>query len=184
MMAQLQTAPALGVPVPQFELPATDGKTYSLADVAGENGTVLAVICNHCPYVKAVVGRMVEDAQALAKEGIGFAAICSNDSVSHPADSFDNMKVFAEQHGFPFPYLHDESQALARALDAACTPEFFGISPDGTIEYHGRLDEGRKDPPPPNAKRELVEAMRMIAKTGKGPAEQFSSVGCSVKWRQ
>jgi peroxiredoxin len=183
-MADLQTAPALGVPAPQFALPATDGKTYSLADIAGENGTVLAVICNHCPYVKAVVDRMVEAAETLAKEGIGFAAICSNDSVSHPGDSFDNMKLFAEERGFSFPYLHDESQEIARALDAACTPEFFGISREGTIEYHGRLDEGRKDPPPPNAKPELIEAMRMIAKTGKGPQEQFSSVGCSVKWKQ
>lgn len=183
-MAQSQTAAALGVPVPQFELPATDGKTYSLADVSGENGTVIAVICNHCPYVKAVVDRMVEDAKALAEEGIGFVAICANDPVNYPADSFDKMREFAEQHSFPFPYLQDESQAVARALDAACTPEFYGISADGMIEYHGRLDEGRTDPLPSGAKRELVEAMRLIAKTGKGPGEQFPSIGCSVKWKQ
>jgi peroxiredoxin len=183
-MAQLQTAPALGVPAPQFELPATDGKSYALADVAGENGTVIAIICNHCPYVKAVADRMVADAKTLAAEGIGFAAICSNDPVRYPADSFENMKAFAEQHGFTFPYLQDESQTVARAFEAACTPEFYGISRDGTIEYHGRLDEGRTDPPPPNAKRELVEAMRTIAKTGKGPDEQLPAIGCSVKWKQ
>jgi len=183
-MALLQSAPKLGTKAPDFRLPATDGKTYSLADVAGSNGTVVAFICNHCPYVKAVADRMVADAAALAAEGIGFAAICSNDPVSHPDDSFDNMKLFADKHGFPFPYLHDESQAVARAYDAACTPEFYGIAADGTIAYHGRLDEGRKDPPPAGAKRELLEAMRMIAKSGNGPDQQIPSVGCSIKWKQ
>ncbi len=183
-MAMLQTAPKLGIAAPDFRLAATDGKTYSLADVAGKNGTVVAFICNHCPYVKAVADRMVADAKTLATEGIGFAAICSNDPVSHPDDSFANMKLFAEKYGFPFPYLHDESQQIAHAYDAVCTPEFYGVAPDGRIVYHGRLDEGRKDPPPADAKRELVEAMRMIAKTGKGPDEQMPSIGCSIKWKQ
>jgi peroxiredoxin len=133
--------------------------------------------------VKAVVGRMVADARALAAEGIGFVAISANDPVSYPEDSFDNMKLFAARHAFPFPYLFDESQKVARAYDAACTPEFYGINKDGVIAYHGRLDEGRKDPPPANAKRELLDAMRMIAKTGAGPAGQFPSVGCSIKWK-
>jgi peroxiredoxin len=183
-MATLQTSAMLGTKAADFTLPATDGKTYGLADVAGPNGTVVAFICNHCPYVKAVVDRMVADARTLAGDGIGFVAISANDPATHPDDSFDNMKLFAEQHGFPFPYLHDESQQVARAYDAACTPEFYGLDAAGTIAYHGRLDEGRKDPPPPNAKRELVDAMRMIAKAGKGPAEQFPSIGCSIKWRE
>ncbi len=182
-MATSLTAPALGIRAPHFALPGTDGKTYSLKDVAGPNGTVVAFICNHCPYVKAVAGRMVADARTLAKEGIGFVAISANDPVSHPADSFPNMKTFAVERGFPFPYLFDESQETARAYDAACTPEFFGIGRDGTIQYHGRLDVGRTDQPPPDAKRELVEAMRMIAKTGKGPATQVPAVGCSIKWK-
>jgi peroxiredoxin len=182
-MAMLQTAPHLGAKAPTFKLPATDGKTYSLEEVAGKNGTVVAFICNHCPYVKAVVARMVEDAKTLASEGIGFVAVSSNDAVGHPDDSFPNMKLFAERHGFPFPYLYDESQQVGRAYDAACTPEFFGIAGDGTLQYRGRLDEGRRDPPPAGARRELVEAMRIIAKAGVGPGTQIPSVGCSLKWK-
>ncbi len=182
-MATLATTPALGIAAPPFSLAATDGKTYSLADVAGANGTVVAFICNHCPYVKAVAARMVADARTLAAEGVGFVAINANDIVSHPQDSPANMKLFADKHGFPFPYLFDETQETARAYDAACTPEFYGISKAGTIEYHGRLDQGRTDQPPPNAKRELVEAMRAIAATGRGPADQIPSVGCSIKWK-
>lgn len=176
-------APELGVKAPDFSLTATDGRTYSLADVAGARGTVIVFICNHCPYVKAVAPRMVEAARTLAGEGIGFAAICSNDATTHPADSFDRMKDFAAEYGFPFPYLHDESQAVARAWDAVCTPDFFGLSAESSIAYRGRLDEGRKDPPPAGARQELVEAMRMIAATGKGPDRQFPSVGCSIKWK-
>jgi peroxiredoxin len=182
-VATFQTAPDLGIKAPDFTLPATDGRIYSFDDVAGKNGTVVVFICNHCPYVKAVVDRMVADAKALAKDGIGFVAISANDPTTYPDDSFDNMKLFATRHGFPFPYLFDESQAIARAYDAACTPEFYGVSAGGTIEYHGRLDEGRRDPPPPNARRELLDAMRMIARTGKGPGGQIASVGCSIKWK-
>lgn len=182
-MPTLQATPMLGQKAPAFSLPATDGKTYALADVAGRNGTVVAFICNHCPYVKAVVDRMVADAKALAAEDVGFVAISANDPATYPEDSFANMKTFAAKHAFPFPYLFDESQAVARAYDAACTPEFYGINKDGVIAYHGRLDEGRKDPPPAGARRELIDAMRMIARTGQGPAEQFASVGCSIKWR-
>ena len=141
-------APApLGVKAPDFRLPATDGRSYGLADVAGKNGTVVVFICNHCPYVKAVIGRMIADAKLLEEEGIGFVAISSNDAGAYPEDSFPNMKRFAEQHGFPFPYLHDETQAVAHAYDAVCTPDFFGISAAGLIEYRGRLDEGRKEQP-------------------------------------
>jgi peroxiredoxin len=183
-MATLQATPRVGVKAPGFTLPATDGKTYSLADVAGPKGTVVAFICNHCPYVRAVVDRMVADANTLAKEGIGFVAISCNDPVAYPEDSFDNMKLFAQKHAFPFPYLFDESQAVARAYNAACTPEFYGLNAAGTIEYNGRLDEGRKEAPPPDARRELLEAMRTIARTGKGPKEQMPSMGCSIKWKR
>jgi len=177
------TAPELGIPAPDFSLKATDGKTYSLSDVAGEKGTVVVFICNHCPYVKAITQRLVADADTLRNEGIGLVAICANDSTSHPADSFENMGLFAKERGFTFPYLHDETQDVARAFDAVCTPDFFGLNAAGEIQYRGRLDEGRTDEPPANAKRDLVEAMREIARTGKGPAEQLASVGCGIKWK-
>jgi peroxiredoxin len=184
MALQMPTIDAeLGKAAPAFTLPATDGKTYSLSDVAGRDGTVVVFICNHCPYVRAVAGRMVADAKTLMAEGIGFVAISSNDVEAFPEDSFDRMKAFAEKHGFPFAYLYDESQHVARLYGALCTPDFFGINREGTIEYRGRLDEGRKDQPAPGAKRELLDAMRLIAKTGKGPAEQVPSVGCSMKWK-
>jgi peroxiredoxin len=173
----------IGKVAPEFSLPGTDGKSYRLSDVAGETGTVVVFICNHCPYVKGVADRMVADAKALAKEGIGFVAISSNDVEAFPDDSFPKMKEFAAKNAFPFPYLFDENQAVAKAYGAVCTPDFFGLNADGVIAYRGRLDEGKKDPPPPGAKRELLEAMRLVAKTGKGPAEQIPSVGCSIKWK-
>jgi hypothetical protein len=126
---------------------------------------------------------MVADAKTLMAEGIGFVVISANDTGTYPEDSPANMKLFAARHGFPFPYLFDESQQVARAYDAVCTPEFYGISREGIIAYHGRLDEGRKDQPPPGAQRELVDAMRMVVATGKGPDRQIPSVGCSIKWR-
>lgn len=182
-MASTPPPAELGIAAPDFELPATDGRNYRLADVAGEKGTVIVFICNHCPYVKAIAERMAADAAVLKAEGIGFAAVCSNDAEEYPEDSFEDMKLFAERHRFGFPYLHDETQAVARAYDAVCTPDFFGLAADGTIQYRGRLDAGRKDPPPAGARRDLVEAMREIARTGKGPAEQAPSMGCSIKWK-
>ena len=173
----------LDVPAPDFRLPATDGKTYALKDVAGETGTVVVFICNHCPYVKAVIGRLVADARVLMGEGVGFAAICSNDAQSHPEDSFPRMDAFARAHDFPFPYLHDESQEVARAYGAVCTPDFFGYDRKLRLKYRGRLDEGRAGAPPPNARRELLEAMRAIAAGGAAPADQIPSIGCSIKWR-
>jgi peroxiredoxin len=184
MAFALQSVDAdIGKAAPDFRLPGTDGKTYGLSDVAGKAGTVVVFICNHCPYVQAVAGRLVADARALAEEGIGFVAISSNDVETFPEDSFENMKAFAEKHDFPFPYLFDESQGIGRAYGALCTPDFFGINEIGSIEYRGRLDEGKKDQPPPGVKRELFEAMRLVAKTGKGPANQIPSVGCSIKWK-
>lgn len=173
-----------GRKAPEFKLPGIDGKTWSLADVKGPNGTLVMFICNHCPYVKAVADRVARDAKALRDLGIGVVAINANDPTAYPEDSFDKMKVFAESHGFAFPYLFDESQDIARAYDAACTPDFFGYNKDLELQYRGRLDASRRDPAPPDARRELIEAMTQIARTGRGPAEQVPSMGCSIKWRQ
>jgi peroxiredoxin len=182
-MAATATKIILDTPAPDFWLPATDGKTYALKDVAGEKGTVIVFICNHCPYVKAVIDRLVADARVLMAEGIGFAAICANDATDYPEDSFANMKRFAQAHKLPFPYLHDETQTVARAYGAVCTPDYFGYDKDRRLKYRGRLDEGRTAPPPAGARRELVEAMRSIAATGVAPGDQTPSIGCSIKWK-
>jgi peroxiredoxin len=173
----------LGRPAPSFTLPATDGKTYSLADLQGARGTVVMFICNHCPYVIGMIDRAVADARALAELGVATLAICSNDADSYPEDSFANMRAFAKAHAFPFPYLHDETQAVARAYGAVCTPDIFGFDDKLQLQYRGRLDEGRTEPPRQGAPRELLDAMTAIAKTGKGPARQTPSVGCSIKWK-
>jgi peroxiredoxin len=172
-----------GTPAEDFRLPATDGRTYALDDIVGRTGTVIVFICNHCPYVKAVIDRLVADARVLMAEGIGFAAICANDATDYPEDSFQNMKAFAATHRLPFPYLHDESQEIARAYGAVCTPDFFGYDRERKLKYRGRLDEGRTAPPPAGARRELVEAMRAVAATGTAPTDQNPSVGCSIKWK-
>ncbi len=171
-----------GWPAPEFSLPATDGKIYSLADIAGPNGTLLAFICNHCPYVKSIADRLVDEAVRLQDAGIGVAAICANDAASYPEDSFGNMKRFASDHGFTFPYMHDESQQVARSYDAVCTPDFFGFNKDLQLQYRGRLDESRTVLVP-DARRELYEAMMQVAETGQGPHEQIASMGCSIKWK-
>lgn len=165
-----------------FSLPATDGRTYALADIRGPNGTLVVFICNHCPYVKAVIRRIVDEAKALAAHGIGTVAICSNDVETYPEDSFENMKLFAERHGFTFPYLHDEKQDVARAYGAICTPDFFGFNANLELQYRGRLDASRTTPVP-GARRELYEAMVAIAETGEGPRGQVPSMGCSIKWK-
>ncbi|HXY57658.1 MAG TPA: thioredoxin family protein [Methylocystis sp.] len=182
-MAASPTGIALGVPAIDFKLPGTDGRTYTFDDVAGEKGTVIAFICNHCPYVIAVIDRLAADARTLKEDGIGFAAICSNDAANYPQDSFPNMQRFAKAHDFPFPYLHDESQAVAKAYGAVCTPDFFGYGRDRLLKYRGRLDEGRTTPPPKGARRELLEAMREIAATNGTRKNQLASIGCSIKWK-
>ncbi|HEY8008994.1 MAG TPA: thioredoxin family protein [Methylocella sp.] len=182
-MAATATDIILDTPAPEFKLPATDGKTYALADIAGEKGTVIVFICNHCPYVKAVIDRLAEDARVLLAEGFGFAAICANDAKNYPEDSFANMKLFAGLHKLPFPYLHDESQSVARAYGAVCTPDYFGYDPHLKLKYRGRLDEGRTGPLPAGARRELVEAMRSIAASGVAPKDQTPAIGCSIKWK-
>ena len=167
-----------------FDLPGVDGKRYRLADVLGEHGLLVMFICNHCPYVKAVIADVVTEAAALAADGVASVAVMSNDTEAYPADSFDNMKAFAKQHGFGFPYLIDRTQAVARAYGAVCTPDFFGLDKDLKLRYRGRLYEmapGLK--PKPGAKHELLEAMRQVAKTGTAPTEQTPSMGCSIKWR-
>ncbi len=164
-------------------LPGADGRAYSILDQAG-NGLVVAFICNHCPYVKAVVERIVRDAIDLEDHGIGFVAINANDAEAYPEDSFANMKAFAAAHDFPFPYLHDEDQSVARAYDAVCTPDFFGFNANMELQYRGRLDASRKETGPADLKRDLYEAMVMVARTGKGPRDQIASMGCSIKWKE
>ncbi|MFZ2020006.1 MAG: thioredoxin family protein, partial [Methyloceanibacter sp.] len=160
-----------------------DGKTYSLEGLRGPKGTLVMFICNHCPYVKAVIDRIVRDTEALKAHGISTVAISANDVVHYPEDSFDNMKRFAAAHRFGFPYLYDESQDVARAYDAACTPDFFGFNADLELQYRGRLDASGREPASADVRRELFEAMREIAATGKGPREQTPSIGCSIKWK-
>ncbi|MBK1667798.1 thioredoxin family protein [Rhodovibrio sodomensis] len=166
-----------------FALEGTDGKTYTLADVAGPNGLLVMFICNHCPYVRAVVDRLVDDVRQLQDAGVGAIAIMSNDTETYPDDSFENMQAFARQHGFTFPYVIDETQQVAKAYGAVCTPDFFGFNKDLELQYRGRLDESRKQAAP-NAKRELLEAMTQVARTGQGPRDQIPSMGCSIKWKQ
>jgi peroxiredoxin len=168
---------------PGFSLPATDGKTYSLTDIAGPRGTLVMFICNHCPYVIGALDRILGDAAALQAMGIGVAAICSNDPVSYPDDSFPKMKELATRHAFAFPYLHDETQEVARTWGAACTPDFFGFNAGIELQYRGRLDSAGRNPAPPGTRRELVEAMRQVAETGEGPRDQTPSMGCSIKWK-
>jgi peroxiredoxin len=168
---------------PDATLPGTDGRTHSILGQAGPNGLVVAFICNHCPYVKAVIARIVRDASDLRAHGIGFVAVSSNDAVAYPEDSFDNMKAFAKTNNFTFPYLYDEDQKVARAWDAVCTPDFFGFNARGELQYRGRLDESRREAGPANARRDLYEAMLQVARTGEGPREQIASMGCSIKWK-
>jgi len=172
----------IGWKAQDFALRSVDGRTYRLADVRGSKGTLVAFIGNHCPYVKAIAGRLVEEAKALDALGIGTIAVMPNDTAAYPADSYENMRGFARQHGFPFPYVIDETQEVARAYGAVCTPDFFGLDAEDRLQYRGRLDASRTTLVP-NARRDLYEAMKLVAETGRGPAEQPLSAGCSIKWR-
>jgi peroxiredoxin len=166
-----------------FDLPGVDGRRHSLASARGPNGLLLMFICNHCPYVKAIRERIVRECNELRTYGIGSIAIMSNDQSEYPEDSFPNMKRVALEFAFPFPYVVDETQAVAKAYGAVCTPEFFGFNASLELQYHGRLDAS-KTSPVPGARRELFEAMVAIAQTGKGPADQTAAIGCSIKWKR
>lgn len=172
-----------GWKAPSFSLPAVDGRTLGYGDVAGPKGALIVFMCNHCPYVLAVLDRLIRDARDLAAIGIGVAGINPNDAETYPADSFDRMVRLARERELPFPYLRDESQEVARAYGAVCTPDFFGFDASGGLQYRGRLDASRKAAGPDDLRRELFEAMRRVAETGRGPAEQIPSMGCSIKWR-
>jgi len=172
-----------GWPAPDFELQGVDGRRYRLAEVAGPNGLLVMFICNHCPYVKAVLPRIVRDVRDLQALGIGAVAIMSNDPTEYPEDSFENMQALARTLDFPMPYLLDETQAVAKAYGAVCTPDFFGFNRTRGLQYRGRLDESRKETAPEGVRRDLFEAMKAVAETGEGPREQIPSMGCSIKWR-
>lgn len=183
-MAAIPPVCDFGWPAVDATLPGVDGRQHSIFEHAGPNGLVVAFICNHCPYVKAVIARIVRDAADLKAEGVGFVAISSNDAEAYPEDSFANMKLFAEAHEFGFPYLYDEDQSVARAYGAACTPDFFGFNSDLGLQYRGRLDASRREAGTPDLRRDLYEAMKQVARTGNGPRDQIASIGCSIKWKE
>lgn len=165
-----------------FKLLGVDGNYHTLNSIKGKNGFVVAFICNHCPYVKAIIDKITKTANTLREIDVGFVAINSNDVDAYPDDSYENMKIFANEHHFNFPYLIDTTQEIARKYDAMCTPDFFGFNADSKLQYRGRLDSARKDFIP-DAKCELLIAMKEIASTGNYSGEQFPSIGCSIKWK-
>jgi peroxiredoxin len=173
---------AFGWKARDFSLKGVDGRTYSLADMRGPKGTLVAFICNHCPYVRAIIGRLVSEANALRDIGIGTIAIMPNDTKAYPEDSLENMRAFAAKHNFGFPYVIDETQSVAKAYDAQCTPDFFGFNAKDELQYRGQLDASRTTLVP-DARRELYEAMQQVAETGRGPQEQTACMGCSIKWK-
>lgn len=165
-----------------FRLPGVDGREWSLADVQGPNGTLVMFICNHCPYVKAIRPRLVNDLKELKALGVNAVAIMSNDPTDYPEDSFEHMKQVAKEFDFPFPYLMDDSQQIAKDYGAVCTPDFFGFNNKLELQYRGRFDESRKETAE-STTRDLFFAMKQVAETGQGPREQVSSIGCSIKWK-
>ena len=175
-----------GWKAPEFNLIGIDNKYYSFKDIKGTNGTLVMFICNHCPYVKSVIHRIVEDITILKEKGIGVVAIMSND-VNDPKygeeDSFENMKLFSEKNNFVFPYVYDETQSVGREYNAVCTPDFFGFNAINELQYRGRLEESKMEIIP-NAKKELLKAMIQVSETGDGPKDQIPSIGCSIKWKE
>jgi peroxiredoxin len=182
-MVSLQTPVCdFDLPAIDFFLPGIDGKNWTLDDCKGEKGLLVMFICNHCPYVKAIRDRIVRDTRELKAMGMNSVAIMSNDPSDYPEDSFDNMKKIAEELDFPFPYLLDETQQIAKAYGAVCTPDFFGYNSDLKLQYRGRLDESRKEAASADVRRDLFEAMKQVAETGRGPEDQIPGMGCSIKW--
>jgi peroxiredoxin len=170
-----------GWQAPDFKLPNIDGKLVSRDDSMGKNGLLVMFICNHCPYVKAILPRLIVDVRELQSLGINTVAIMSNDPTDYPEDSFENMQKLAQDMALPFPYLLDASQQIAKNYGAVCTPDFFGFNNKIELQYRGRFDESRKETAP-DSTRDLFKAMKMIAETGAGPIEQIASIGCSIKW--
>ena len=173
-----------GLPAIDFDLPGVDGKRHTLASCRGPNGLLVMFICNHCPYVQAVIDRLIRDCRELQQHGIGCVAIMSNDIAAYPDDAPEHMRRWSAELDFPFPYLYDENQAVARAYGAVCTPDFFGYNTRLELQYRGRLDASGRNPGPSDARRELFEAMQQIAASTHGPIEQTASIGCSIKWKQ
>jgi peroxiredoxin len=172
-----------GAPAITFSLTGVDGKTWTLDDCRGPNGLLVMFICNHCPYVKAIQDRLIRDTAELRVHGVHSVAVMANDPADYPEDSFDNMRRLATEQGFPFPYLFDSTQAVAKAYGAVCTPDFFGYNSRLELQYRGRLDASGRQPGPADARRELFTAMAEIARSGQGPKDQIASMGCSIKWR-
>ena len=166
-----------------FELKSTEGKILKLDEIKGENGTLIMFICNHCPYVKAITKDIIEDCNELKKIGISSIAICSNDDIKYPEDSFQNMIKFSKENNFSFPYLTDETQEVAKQYDAVCTPDFFGYNKNLELQYRGRLRELKKLIPIRDGESDLFKAMKQVAETGLGPREQTPSAGCGIKWK-
>ena len=183
-MASLQTPVcAFDTPAPDFALPGVDGRIWTRDQCRGPRGLLVMFICNHCPYVQAVRERLVREVRELKAYGLGCVGIMSNDPADYPEDSFESMQRVAAEHAFPFPYLLDATQEVARAYGAVCTPDFFGYNAALQLQYRGRLDASRKETAPLDARRDLFEAMQQVAATGRGPADQIPSMGCSIKWR-
>ena len=170
-------------PAPDFNLPGVDGRHWSLRECQGPNGLLVMFICNHCPFVQAIRDRLVRDTRELRTLGVHSVAIMSNDPQHYKEDSFENMQAVAREFEFPFPYLLDETQGVAKAYGAVCTPDFFGYNAELGLQYRGRLDASGKAPAPTDAHRDLFEAMQLVAETGHGPEAQIPSIGCSIKWR-
>ncbi|MDP1925112.1 MAG: thioredoxin family protein [Thiobacillus sp.] len=183
MVSLLTPVCDFGWKAPDYNLPGVDDRQWTLHDAMGENGLLVMFICNHCPYVKAILPRLVRDLAELKQHGIHAIAIMSNDPTDYVEDSFDNMRRVAQESGFSFPYVMDVSQQVAQAYGAVCTPDFFGFNRDFELQYRGRFDASRKETAPVDARRDLFEAMRQIALTQQGPTEQIPSMGCSIKWK-
>ncbi len=185
-MVSLQTPVCqFGWQAPDFDLPGIDGRRYSLASAMGENGLLVMFICNHCPYVQSIRPRLVRDCLELRDHhGINSIAIMSNDTADYAEDSFDNMIKVAAEFDFPFPYVLDETQAVARSYGAVCTPDFFGFNRASELQYRGRFDASRKETAPDDVRRDLFESMKLVATTQQGPIEQIPSMGCSIKWKE
>ena len=174
----------LDIDAPSFNLLNIDNNLVSLDEARGKNGTVIAFICNHCPYVKAIANRLKKEADELLSESINTIAIMSNDIINYPEDSFENMKIFSKKYKFNFPYLFDETQEIAKKYNAVCTPDFFGFDKNLKLKYRGRLDSGVMNSDPNNKiNRDLFNAMIDIKNFGMSLNEQINSVGCSIKWK-